>query len=380
MKTKVTENGGVKVTETGIVIPMPKRLSKMQKTIVNKMISMNAWGSVLNYFQSFNGKYTSRNDAKFIKYEYLVKGKDDYLKAKKSNGMVTLFNQLFRTDRGHVPYTLSKDFVGVEIECFIPCDSVIPEGNMTDCDVCDGAGDLPVYDDSDNVIDRETCEHCGGSGRVRSNYHRELRSILELNKIKTVCVKSDGSIRAPANYFPVELTVLTSLKDMGNLKKLCSLLSKLGTKVNNSCGLHVHLDHRHSTRADVRAVGKKFNNALPLLLKCVPESRRVNDYCRPRVSATDRYSAVNLCAFSSHRTIEIRLHSGTTSFNKIAHWITILSAINRAEKLTMTVDSVNRLTDFVYLPEETIEYVENRIQLFSGGANVAVETMDNDVA
>jgi hypothetical protein len=143
--------------------------------------------------------------------------------------------------------------------------------------------------------------------------------------------------------------------------------------------MHVHLDARHLDAKAVKAIGAKFKKVLPVMGKMVPESRRENSFCRLDVSGLtgSRYFAVNLTAFKKYRTVEIRLHSSTTDFNKIIQWATLLSCVFKAEKIKAVCHDLNTLTEYVRLPEETLEYLTQRIDLFSGGSTPA-RFADND--
>lgn len=137
----------------------------------------------------------------------------------------------------------------------------------------------------------------------------------------------DGSIRTngvPGK--PLEYNVLCVRRELEiRLYKICDLLR--GHVVNKSCGLHVHLDCRGKSEAEVWALAKKVDAWLFALRELVPESRRANEYCKFGISRTDRYRAVNFMAFREHQTLEIRLHSGTVDYTKIISWVRLLELL-----------------------------------------------------
>ena len=45
----------------------------------------------------------------------------------------------------------------------------------------------------------------------------------------------------------------------------------------------------------------------------------------------DRYYMINGTALKKYKTIEVRLHSGTTNFNKIKNWVELLKGIVKSE-------------------------------------------------
>jgi hypothetical protein len=140
-------------------------------------------------------------------------------------------------------------------------------------------------------------------------------------------VTGDGSI-APTEGNAHEVRVLLVRRELEpRLFRLCKRLDALGLKVNRSCGLHVHLDQRGQTEQQVERRAKVMDAWLCALQELVPASRRENSYCRFGTSWKDRYRAVNLCAFSAHRTLEVRLHSGTTDYTKILAWVRLLELL-----------------------------------------------------
>jgi hypothetical protein len=137
---------------------------------------------------------------------------------------------------------------------------------------------------------------------------------------------SDGSISPPAGAFPVEFRVLLKRSELEpRLFRLCSILKN--HRVNKSCGLHVHLDARQWDRVEAEKRARRLAKWLGILSELVPLSRRENTYCKPGFSQADRYHAVNFTSYEKHRTIEVRLHSGTCDYSKIIAWIRLLELL-----------------------------------------------------
>lgn len=138
---------------------------------------------------------------------------------------------------------------------------------------------------------------------------------------------SDGSVKTNGvRGIPLEYNVLCVRRQLEiRLYKVCESLR--GHVVNKSCGLHVHLDCRGKTEAEVWALCKKVDAWLYALRELVPESRRDNQYCKFSPSRTDRYRAVNFMAFREHGTLEVRLHSGTVDYTKIISWVRLLELL-----------------------------------------------------
>lgn len=348
--------------------------TKQQKHIIQGLIKDNDLDKLLSYIKTFSS--ASRQN---VSIDRIYTRGNDALN-KNIGNVLDKAKRFYDPSADHRPMSKNIKYLGVEIECFIPWDSVdmsVPNGDNEEieCGSCEGSGTL-TYSHRDTGHELEgDCPSCDGSGYVinedESNLdnaineaHYELKRIFKNNKIKFASIKTDGSIEASEDCFPVEITILTSLDDLSNLEKCCKLINSLGGKVNKSCGMHVHLDARHLNRNEVILIGAKFKKTLPLLLSMVPETRRSNHYCKSQVSFEHRHSAVNLGAYEKHKTIEIRLHSSTTDFNKIKNWITLLNGIANAETLGPCTE-LNTLTQWVYLSEDLIEYFSQRIALFN---------------
>lgn len=139
---------------------------------------------------------------------------------------------------------------------------------------------------------------------------------------------SDGSIRPVPGTHPHEVRALLPRDAMEpRLFALCRKLSALNFRVNASCGLHIHFDMRGRSSDEVKARARIAESWLHALQELLPASRRGNEYCKWGISTTDRYRAVNLRAFQSHNTLEIRCHSGTVDYTKILAWIRLCELV-----------------------------------------------------
>lgn len=345
---------------------------------------------VAKYVNSFKNKATTLSDRILIirvKYR-LNKGNDDKLASKVKNSVLKRRNKFYDVNDSHKPITKSSNWIGVEIECFIPKSNFDEQDEYTDCSNCEGSGELYNGDDEEGNPEYRTCLDCDGTGRVLDedsgdNYLSQLKDYFSNHSVKFTQVKDDGSIDCDREYFTTEVTVLTKIDDFSNLKKVCNLLNKLGAKVNKSCGLHVHLDARHLTQLQARSIGWSFRKALPVLLNMVPKSRRGNTFCKAKIGPMTnkhdhRYYAVNMTAYKKFGSIEVRLHSGTTDFVKITNWIKLVYAISQS-LVTKKCNDINELCDYINLDQEVMEYVAQRTALFSEVKNVTdVKTLDKD--
>lgn len=153
----------------------------------------------------------------------------------------------------------------------------------------------------------------------------------------------DGSVRDTMNsqersmYQSVEIT---SPKLFGNdgfkeIETICRAWNEVGSMVNNSCGFHVHISAYNYTKDDMRRLLLVWTKIENIIYYLVSPSRRNNRFAKllrkdPELSQwlmsneityCDRYKAVNLNAFNNYRTVEFRIHQGTTNSEKIIFWV-----------------------------------------------------------
>jgi len=140
--------------------------------------------------------------------------------------------------------------------------------------------------------------------------------------------KNDGSLDSGG----VEFAILLKRSELEmRLHKFCNTICN--HKVNKRCGLHVHLDQRNKTEKEVIKLAKHLNKWLFALREFLPVSRRDNRFCKFGVTnnmnnSENRYKAVNVCSFPKYKTLEIRIHSGTTDYTKIISWIRLLELLS----------------------------------------------------
>ncbi len=195
---------------------------------------------------------------------------------------------------------------------------------------------------------------------------------------KYVCVKGDSSINTTSdNRYAIECVVTARLAELpGVVQRVCAVIGELGGEVNNSCGLHVHLDCRNDKP---EAVYKRLQRAQPLLFAAVPKSRRDNRYCRRNTELDyenfeghdddSRYRAINAMAFKRHKTIEIRLGQGSLDAARIVSWALLCADIGYAAHKTAsevpTLTTLAALQEHLTVGPRTITTLTRRIERYS---------------
>ena len=152
-------------------------------------------------------------------------------------------------------------------------------------------------------------------------------------------ITSDGSLTGNQSFELVS-PILHGEEGLKDLEKVCWVLELCDVKVNNSCGLHIHMDAAGFTLQTWKNLALSYKRLEKVIDAFMPSSRRNNRFCQGfanitetqiksagtitdlrRAFGNDRYRKVNLEAYARHRTVEFRQHSGTTNFTKMSSWI-----------------------------------------------------------
>lgn len=200
-----------------------------------------------------------------------------------------------------------------------------------------------------------------------------------------VQIKSDGSINVDIpDYYSHEVTFLCKENEIKEtVKTVCSILNheNSSARVNNSCGFHLHLDIRN------RNPYTSYNNlvkGLPLLNSIVPFNRvkgsSAEEYCEQNECddlhqyypteesmnnpSGSRYQAINPASVGKYKSIEVRLHSGTTNPNKILKWFEICKTLADSPALDRTIETIE---DFKTLnqDQDLLNYISQRQKRFN---------------
>jgi hypothetical protein len=276
-----------------------------------------------------------------------------------SNRVYKMFQRLFDVSNAKGPSKMPiGQGIGVEIEFYMP-------RGRWDASACGECGNCEEGDE-------ESCDNYDSGLSGARTYFTKL---CTERKIKGVNIGEDGSIRVPdeddSSWIALEARIITNINDLSNLEAFCKVLSEVGAEVNASCGLHVHLDMRDYERRPA-AVANKLLQALPILKAMVPKSRIGNQYCQVDLGSggndsgrSQRYACINdVQAFSDHKTIEVRLHSGTINYTKISNWIRILYSVARHEGRISNA-SIEGLASELNWSASLVTYIVSRIKKFN---------------
>ncbi len=221
-----------------------------------------------------------------------------------------------------------------------------------------------------------------------------LNELFIRNKLAgLVYVKGDSSIaRENSDEQTHEVTIIGKQQNINDvINRVCKVLNskEVGAYVNNSCGLHVHLDMRNR---DPKMCYMNLYKALPVLAGMVPANRtKDNKYCRLNTHGNfddksmgnydRRYQAINPVAYESHKTLEIRLHSGSLNATKINNWINILLAVISKEGVTEypAALTAHDMINTFGISDELVNYINKRTDKFKKDVSTKQDHYDDAV-
>lgn len=178
---------------------------------------------------------------------------------------------------------------------------------------------------------------------------------------------TDGSIIAPrsadaANEF--RSPPFFGDKGLDQLRIDILNLRRQGWRANKSTGIHVHVDVSDLSKEDIAGIKKYALWYEQEIFDFVAPSRKDNNYCLMLNNESDRdrrYIWLNFEAVTKFRTIEFRLHHGTTRAKRIKEWTRLclgfIEAGIRYGRLSKK-PSDKKLLDTIALDEDQKQYWE----------------------
>ncbi len=175
---------------------------------------------------------------------------------------------------------------------------------------------------------------------------------------------------SPGDVDSYELKVLIHTGEIKTiLPRVGTLLVDIKANINNSHGMHVHLDMRH------RDVDKSYNNLTQsqvLLFSMADKYRRGNKFCVPQkttnLDQADRchYSAINPVLDPQKNTIEVRIKEGLVDIQAIQDWIVLLNEIVDAPLFPMEVKKLSDLEKVMKVNDQMKQYIKSTVKNFKG--------------
>lgn len=272
---------------------------------------------------------------------------------------------------------------------------------------------ITIVDENDDVIylDETWTEYIKGVSILKKDFKAKIKSTKEYRSPKTldrhvgielefvsklsnaqivmalvavgvedyITVKEDGSIETDDDSdftYTHEVCVLAKESEFASVIRKIANALKGNSTINESCGMHVHIDMR-SRNPDMSYAA--LFEAQPILYAMCPKSRRTGTYSKPETRSSmmtndcdgGRYFGINKTSYLAHRTIEVRVHSGTLHADKIINWVNILlKIVNSVKMYHSNPDQVRlqkSLKEFkkrIKLRGKLSTYVDQRIEKF----------------
>ena len=159
-----------------------------------------------------------------------------------------------------------------------------------------------------------------------------------------------------------------TLNDHGHneeLERVCHHVGRLNPDVNDRCGLHMHIQARDLSWAQLQNLVWLWTRYEPFWFSLVPIQRRLRHYCHPICSSdysgnavsswgtakrlitgrrddanVDRWprASLNLRPWWSSGRVEVRLHHGSISYDEMREWAMLMLALVERAKNTPTVE------------------------------------------
>ena len=179
-------------------------------------------------------------------------------------------------------------------------------------------------------------------------------------------IMSDSSVSAQGGQACEFVTPKCTYEDIETVQECIRALRKAGAKVNESCGLHIHIDGANHTAQSLKNLAFTFRAKQDLIFKAVAPNRIGNQYCRPltddlvdnikkvkklepetmkdawygtysdRLRDTNahyhasRYHALNLHSLWYRGTVEFRLFNSTLHAGEVRAYINLCLAMSAA--------------------------------------------------
>ncbi|MCP3893276.1 MAG: amidoligase enzyme [Bacteroides sp.] len=193
---------------------------------------------------------------------------------------------------------------------------------------------------------------------------------------------TDSSLSG-CNTFELVSPILEGESGLQELQKICWVLDYCDVKVNDSCGLHIHMDAANFTLSTWKNLAITYKHLESVIDSFMPGSRRNNRFCQGLTAISDqkilsaesltemqrafgntRYRKLNLESYARHRTVEFRQHSGTTNFTKMENWIRFIANMITFAQHTNVANGI-ALSSIPFLTDDQKTYFKLRTKKLS---------------
>lgn len=249
---------------------------------------------------------------------------------------------------------------------------------------------------------KTNANHVGIEIEFISKYDKDKLALflMEENVQEYVHLLDDGSLRKEKDYpFMHEITILAPEQLIYVI--LESVLKAInrdnGSKVNARCGIHVHLDMRtrdktmsfhnlqkaqrimYSMNPRQRLDGTSADGSKGEIYSKRVEVSDINQMINNIAGGNnrhDRYYGINVLALEKHKTLEIRIHSGSLNYTKISNWVKILtSVVNTTTYVETEAAKAETFCQYYNLDNTMVGYINERMAKFKdkNGKHISVD-------
>ena len=184
--------------------------------------------------------------------------------------------------------------------------------------------------------------------------------------------------------------------------RVCDLFNKYECHVNNKCGLHLHTSNiRFTSQKYLKRVIHAWVAIEDVLISTQPPSRynsnaynrrllrkyvydselqnlpRAKNLLLDKVRNTARSQNLNLTALVEHKTLENRLHAGTTNKDKMRAWLELNrkfyiyclteykpEVVNQLFKTVISEDKIQQVFNLLKVSDKTQKFYQTRIKKY----------------
>lgn len=246
--------------------------------------------------------------------------------------------------------------------------------------------------------------NAAGIETVAENYNHRTRNYWKATTDSSI--RSDNGLSCELVSPPLPYRDASFVQ----IAKVVAVLKEIGATVNDSCGMHIHVDCRGINDPDfyrlLLTFYSKFENEIDMF---VHANRRenANNYCRTNkslynswekfwseyadlsptfltelFSTVERYHKLNFASFVRHGTVEFRQYQGTLNINDIRAWVdfcitlvehTAACCANAANKRALRGSKKNQ----EYVAPKTTDYITAFSEKIREKTNSAAEVVSS---
>jgi len=185
-------------------------------------------------------------------------------------------------------------------------------------------------------------------------------------KLDKYCSLGEDGRPNEGHWSSLEVRCLVKEKESYKvLTRLGDLIVRSGGQVNNSHGLHVHLDMRFRESAQSYA---NLVRCQPIIYAMAAKWRSRSHWCTRQehtelyLAKSGKHAGINPILRPGKYTIEVRIHEGIVNGKDIARYVNFLTSIVDS-RVPHKIASLNTFNKYIKPTKRTKEYMIERLKL-----------------